>query len=346
MSTIVTGANINGFYQLDNTVLKFDLIKDIEKIQLNHLIMQKENLTRLIGNLPKGQFNTSIHEVAHALNITKNKATRLLKEFTELGIISLVKKGTSKNTLSVYRYNSVTTEDAVNIVVDADANVDAKSKAEEKPNQNKSTRVNSVNDIDFIQCQLMDKIDLCSEYGINLECNDEELHILETLQDMDIDGLKICLELAKAKNNSNFNYVLGIYFNKGYDLDHERELSYGEYIYNKRVEEMKARIEKTRAEREIVEPLVEPVAVEPMVEETVEEIVEPSVEAPTTSINDITVKTGADEGFDFSRDVIGMETYKKILNGNTEISESSLKYAQNFAITYNLDTSVIDAIAV
>ena len=44
---IVKAKNIKGFYQIDNTILQFDPIKDVLKLQFNHMIMQKENLSRL-----------------------------------------------------------------------------------------------------------------------------------------------------------------------------------------------------------------------------------------------------------------------------------------------------------
>ena len=56
---------MNGFYKLNQEVLKMDVIKNKDEILFNHYLMQKENLQRLKGDLPKGQFYLSLSTVSN-----------------------------------------------------------------------------------------------------------------------------------------------------------------------------------------------------------------------------------------------------------------------------------------
>ena len=92
--------------QCNIQVLKFDNIKDTDKIIFNHYIMKKVNYNNMNGNLPKGQFYISNGTVSKDLNISIGKAKRLIKNFKELNIIQLVQLGNTDNTPSVYEYSN------------------------------------------------------------------------------------------------------------------------------------------------------------------------------------------------------------------------------------------------
>lgn len=97
-----------GFYKTNGEVLKFNVIKDSNKILFNHYICQKENLQRIRGDLPKGQFYLTINSISKDLGITFAEARGLLKKFAELRIITNVytpQKGSKKP--SIWQYNSV-----------------------------------------------------------------------------------------------------------------------------------------------------------------------------------------------------------------------------------------------
>lgn len=254
-----------GFYQLDNTTLKFDVIKDIEKIQLNHMLMQKENFTRLKGDLPKGYFNTSIHEVSEALNITRNKATRLLKEFIDLDIITMVKRGTSKNTLSIYKYNSVTTTEELEVEVKPNPSNDTPPEGTKAP-KTKTTQEDQTTpevttteavpvtapdyfEYNFSECGIMKKLDMCEKKGIVLNCDKNDTKAMDTLKGMDEFILRPCLDVAYLKGKSTVEYVLGIYHNKGGIVDIEREKAF----YEQELEEQRKRIEARRLQEQLKE---------------------------------------------------------------------------------------------
>lgn len=108
-----------GYYQTNNEVLKFDINKDLDKIRFNHYISAKENIQRIKGDLPRGQFYMAISTVAEDLNIKEGKARGLIEKFRKLKIITNVytpPRG-CKNP-SIWRYNSVTVannDDSVDI---------------------------------------------------------------------------------------------------------------------------------------------------------------------------------------------------------------------------------------
>ena len=93
-----------GFYKVNNEVLKLDIKKHKVEILFNHYLMQKENLQRLKGGLPKGQFYLSRLDVAINLEITESKAQRLITKFIKKNIISQVRRGKSCCELSIYKY--------------------------------------------------------------------------------------------------------------------------------------------------------------------------------------------------------------------------------------------------
>ena len=95
-----------GYFKTNIQVLKFDNIKDIDKIIFNHYITKKVNYNNMNGNLPRGQFYISNGTVSKDLNISIGKAKRLIKNFKDLNIIQLVQIGNTDNTPSVYEYSN------------------------------------------------------------------------------------------------------------------------------------------------------------------------------------------------------------------------------------------------
>ena len=95
-----------GYFKTNIAVLKFDNIKDIDKIIFNHYITKKVNYNNMNGNLPRGQFYISNGSVSKDLNISIGKAKRLIKNFKDLNIIQLVQLGNADNTPSVYEYSN------------------------------------------------------------------------------------------------------------------------------------------------------------------------------------------------------------------------------------------------
>ena len=106
---------MEGFYQLNNEVLKFDIKKDLDKIIFNQYIIRRENLQRTKKDLKRGQFYLTIKTTAADLNITFGTARGLIKKFTELGIITNIftpEIGSKKP--SIYQYNSAITNNDTN----------------------------------------------------------------------------------------------------------------------------------------------------------------------------------------------------------------------------------------
>ena len=360
-----------GFYQLDNTTLKFDVIKDIEKIQLNHMLMQKENFTRLKGDLPKGYFNTSIHEVSEALNITRNKATRLLKEFIDLDIITMVKRGTSKNTLSIYKYNSVTTTEELEVEVKPNPSNDTPPEGTKAPKTNTTQEDQTTPEVtiteavpvtapdyfeyNFSECGIMKKLDMCEKKGIVLNCDKDDTKAMDTLKGMDEFLLRPCLDVAYLQGKNSVEYVLGIYHNKGGIVDIEREKAF----YEQELEEQRKRIEARRLQEQLKELKAQTeldaqfVANTQDVQDTQEVQVDEvaTVESQDQSQNQsypIDTKTGlpvypnTSPNFNFIRDCIGYTTYIDIIEGKGHLLDTNVNLAKHYAKYYQVDTTVID----
>lgn len=96
-----------GYYQQNNDVLKFKVKENKDEILFNHYITRKENLLRMTGELPRGQFYIAENTAANDLNVSRWKIREMLKRFEEMGIITRIfkpEKG-SKNP-SIFQYNS------------------------------------------------------------------------------------------------------------------------------------------------------------------------------------------------------------------------------------------------
>ena len=106
-----------GFYKLNNKILKFNISKNKEEILFNHYIMQKENIQRIKNELPKGQFYLTIRTVCNDLEVTYGKARSLINTFEKLKIITLIRKGGKDKTPSIYLYNSSINNDTVSNTV-------------------------------------------------------------------------------------------------------------------------------------------------------------------------------------------------------------------------------------
>ena len=101
-----------GYIKTNINAMKFDCVKDKDKIIFNHYIMRRENLNRIQNKLPIGQFNMTISSVSIYLNISRSKAQRLINEFLDKNIIKLISKGSLKSKdASIYEYITSDTED-------------------------------------------------------------------------------------------------------------------------------------------------------------------------------------------------------------------------------------------
>ena len=106
-----------GYIKTNINTMKFDYVKDKDKIIFNHYIMRRENLNRIQNKLPIGQFNMTISSVSIDLNISRSKAQRLINEFLDKNIIKLISKGNLKSKdASIYEY--ITSDTEVNTVYD------------------------------------------------------------------------------------------------------------------------------------------------------------------------------------------------------------------------------------
>lgn len=93
-----------GFCKMNIEILKFDSIKEINKIVLNQYIMKKVNLHRMKGDLPEGQFKFSLRTAEKDLDISKSTVSRILNEFESKNIVKTINKSSSSGAYSVYEY--------------------------------------------------------------------------------------------------------------------------------------------------------------------------------------------------------------------------------------------------
>ena len=106
-----------GYIKTNINAMKFDCVKDKEKIIFNHYIMRRENLNRIQNKLPIGQFNMTISSVSSDLEISRSKAQRLINEFIDKNIIKLISKASVKSKdASIYEY--ITSDTELNTVDD------------------------------------------------------------------------------------------------------------------------------------------------------------------------------------------------------------------------------------
>ncbi len=55
--------------------------------------MRKENIQRLKGTLPRGQFMMTVRKAASDLDVSISTISRLVNEFIDLGILRLISRG-------------------------------------------------------------------------------------------------------------------------------------------------------------------------------------------------------------------------------------------------------------
>lgn len=82
----------NSFYQLNSAVLYFNEKRDVNRIRFNHYVMRKENIQRLKGTLPRGQFMMTVRKAASDLDVSISTISRLVNEFIDLGILRLISR--------------------------------------------------------------------------------------------------------------------------------------------------------------------------------------------------------------------------------------------------------------
>lgn len=114
-----------GYMKININVMKFDCTKDREKLIFNHYIMRKENLNRILKDLPYGQFMMSVSSVASDLGISRAKAQRLIKEFEDKDIIRSILKGNAKDKgASIYLYvtGDIVSDTGDDTVIGSDSN--------------------------------------------------------------------------------------------------------------------------------------------------------------------------------------------------------------------------------
>lgn len=117
------------YYQSDQEVLKFSVLKNEDEILFNHYLTQKENLQRIKKELPRGQFYLTISSVEKDLNIPRGKARGLIKKFEKIGVITNVyKPPRGKKVPSIYAYNAVFSNTDNNTDSNTDSNSDEHSK--------------------------------------------------------------------------------------------------------------------------------------------------------------------------------------------------------------------------
>lgn len=95
--------NVN-YHKIDSKILQYNL--NSAEFKFGMWITKKEFGQRLndINALPKGQFYMSIRIVANDINVTEKIARRLIKEYTELGIIRAIELSRSPKKGSIYEY--------------------------------------------------------------------------------------------------------------------------------------------------------------------------------------------------------------------------------------------------
>lgn len=95
--------NVN-YHKIDSKILQYNL--NSAEFKFGMWITKKEFGQRLndINALPKGQFYMSIRIVANDINVTEKIARRLIKEYTEVGIIRAIELSRSPKKGSIYEY--------------------------------------------------------------------------------------------------------------------------------------------------------------------------------------------------------------------------------------------------
>ena len=147
-----------GYIKTNINAMKFDCVKDKDKIIFNHYIMRRENLNRVQNKLPIGQFNMTISSVSNDLNISRSKAQRLINEFLDKNIIKLISKGSLKSKdASIYEY--ITSDTELNTVDD-------------------TNNISNINDfIDIDDTKIDTTSDKSKKENLNIKLNNKDLYV-------------------------------------------------------------------------------------------------------------------------------------------------------------------------
>lgn len=205
---------MKGYYKLDNKILTFDVISDIDLIRFNHYIMKKENLQRVQSNeLKNGSFYMTVRTVADDLKISNAKAQKIIKQFLEYGIIKAEKLSKSNNQASIYSYSvisesyfkthSKTDESIDNSVIEWDLKETDYETSEKECFKSSCSCCE-----DKYIAKEDEKVSLIKKYGFEL--TDAQINLISTL---DKDRLIEALNLSIAQGGKSFSYIYKVYSN-------------------------------------------------------------------------------------------------------------------------------------
>lgn len=117
-----------GFYMMNNNLLKLDEVKEILELQVSLYIMKKENIQRCNGDLEKGLFKLSYSELENKFKVSRYKLQTVIKKLTELEIIRPIKLAKSRGDSSIYAYETVFNfNKKSNTVLNTDSSMDKSS---------------------------------------------------------------------------------------------------------------------------------------------------------------------------------------------------------------------------
>lgn len=91
------------FYTINSNALSIKAT-EVSKILLHHYIIRTENLQRMKGDLPRGQFKMTLRGISTELKVSISTARKLVQDFFKLGIIKYIKKSSKPHEPSIYEY--------------------------------------------------------------------------------------------------------------------------------------------------------------------------------------------------------------------------------------------------
>ena len=96
-----------GFYMMNNNILKLDEVKEVLELQVSLYIMKKENIQRCSDDLEKGLFKLSYSELESKFRVSRRKLHEVIKKLTRLEIIKPVSVSKKRGESSIYSYETV-----------------------------------------------------------------------------------------------------------------------------------------------------------------------------------------------------------------------------------------------
>lgn len=126
-----------GFYMMNNNILKLDEVKEILELQVSLYIMKKENIQRCSDDLEKGLFKLSYSELESKFKVSRSKLHAVIKKLTNLEIIKPVRVSKKRGESSIYSYETV-------------YNLSKKTRTDSRTDirTNKDSDCNNLNDLD------------------------------------------------------------------------------------------------------------------------------------------------------------------------------------------------------